>query len=364
MLLAMTSFPPTSSAAARHAGKRLPEGGGQKLVSSFVPSVPCWTDQRNSFVQDGKQTQRVKKDAVATETGSTISRGRLCRRNMFFSGAVTSSPIRRRLRSEACQSLDVSLLSPDSSYICHPSADGSQLCSCRPLPAPPDQRLLQRHRGAFSWDHDGNVSLTPCKTSVSYKERLVRVFRRRRRPTGALARLLSDVTEGCQSWLDEKVFRGVFTAEGDQNHLWDRTGPESDQLDKSTWSELDKSTWSELDSADLDKGHGFTYDHTEAPPPPGKMTPPPTVLIQEEIGAEICQSKQTLAGLTEVPPPSHLYTGGSCSRVSPEHTGVTMTTVLLSIFVIFIVAAVNSGCLLWSAAVAAGASGLITTFAV
>ncbi|XP_029686810.1 transmembrane protein 71-like [Takifugu rubripes] len=282
---------------------------------------------------------------------------------MFFSGAVTSSPIRRRLRSEACQSLDVSLLSPDSSYICHPSADGSQLCSCRRSPRLLTNGYYSVTEDSFSWDHDGNVSLTPCKTSVSYKERLVRVFRRRRRPTGALARLLSDVTEGCQSWLDEKVFRGVFTAEGDQNHLWDRTGPESDQLDKSTWSELDKSTWSELDSADLDKGHGFTYDHTEAPPPPGKMTPPPTVLIQEEIGAEICQSKQTLAGLTEVPPPSHLYTGGSCSRVSPEHTGVTMTTVLLSIFVIFIVAAVNSGCLLWSAAVAAGASGLITTFA-
>lgn len=80
----------------------------------------------------------------------------------------------------------------------------------------------------------------------------LRVFRRRRRPTGALARLLSDVTEGCQSWLDEKVFRGVFTAEEDQNqNLWDRTGPESVQLDNSTWSELD--------SADLDKGHGFTY---------------------------------------------------------------------------------------------------------
>lgn len=79
----------------------------------------------------------------------------------------------------------------------------------------------------------------------------LRVFRRRRRPSGALARLLSDVTEGCQSWLDEKVFRGVFTAEEDQSLLWDRTGPASVQLDDSTWSELD--------SADPDKGHGFTY---------------------------------------------------------------------------------------------------------
>lgn len=154
-------------------------------------------------------------------------------------------------------------------------------------------------------------------------------------------------------------------------------------------------------------------DHTEAPPPPGKMTPPPTVLIQEEIGAEICQSKQTLAGLAEVPPPSHLYTGGSCSRVSPEHTGerplpvhgLTQTLNMLAFFMLCfrcnhdnrppfdlrhlhrrcselwvnVTEAQWKGgggqvtcrtdrlylcrCLLWSAAVAAGASGLITTFA-
>lgn len=70
MLLAMTSFPPTSSAAARHAGKK---GGGQKLVYFLICSQ-CSRDQRNSFVQDGKQTQqRVKRDAVATETGSTVA---------------------------------------------------------------------------------------------------------------------------------------------------------------------------------------------------------------------------------------------------------------------------------------------------
>lgn len=73
------------------------------------------------------------------------------------------------------------------------------------------------------------------------------------------------------------------------------------------------------------------------------MTPPPTVLIQEEIGAETCQSKPPLAGLAEVPPPSHLYAGGSCGRVSPEHTGerplpvhgLTHTLHMLVVFMLF-----------------------------
>lgn len=62
-------------------------------------------------------------------------------------------------------------------------------------------------------------------------------------------------------------------------------------------------------------------DHTEAPPPPDKMTPPPKVLIQEDICSEICQSKESLTGLAEVPPPSHTYTGGSCCSASPERSG-------------------------------------------
>lgn len=65
-------------------------------------------------------------------------------------------------------------------------------------------------------------------------------------------------------------------------------------------------------------------DHTETPPPPGKVAPPPKLLIQEDICSEICQSKeqftQSLGGLSEVPPPSPFYTN-SCCQASPEHTG-------------------------------------------
>ncbi|KAK1878674.1 Transmembrane protein 71 [Dissostichus eleginoides] len=233
--------------------------------------------------------------------------------SLFFSGAVTSSPIKRRLRGHSCQSLDVSLLSPDSSYVCYSSLDGDP-SSCRRSPRLLTNGYYSVTEDSFSWDEKGNVSLTPCKTSVSYKENLVRVFRRRRRPRGSLARLLSDVTESCQSWLDEKVFRGVF-------------------------------------------------DHTEIPPPPDKVALPPKILIQEEICSEICQSKftQSLGGLSEVPPPSPFYTN-SCCPASAEHTGLTMKALLLFIFTLFLFTALYSGCLLWSATVTSTVFLMITSF--
>lgn len=293
---------------------------------------------------------------------------------LFFSGAVTSSPIKRRLRGyDSCHSLDQSVLSPDSSYVCYSSVDGGDPCSCRRSPRLLTNGYYSVTEDSFSWDDDGNVSLTPCKTNVSYKENLVRVFRRRRRPRSSLARLFSDVTESCQSWLDEKVFRGVFGTGQNQNLNWDQD-QDQDQDKEVDWTRpsqegpapLDLSTWSEFNSTELDSSQSFTYDHTEIPPPPDKVAPPRKLLIQEEICSEICQSKeqftQSLGGFSEVPPPSPFYTSSCCCQASPEHTGLTMTALLLFIFTIFIVAALCSGCVLWSATVASTAYMMITTF--
>ncbi|XP_042353622.1 LOW QUALITY PROTEIN: transmembrane protein 71 [Plectropomus leopardus] len=292
---------------------------------------------------------------------------------LFFSGAVTSSPIKRRLRANhACQSLDVSLLSPDSSYVCYSSADGGDPCSYRRSPRLLTNGYYSVTEDSFTWDDDGNVSLSPCKTNVSYKENLVRVFRRRRRPRSSLARLLSDVTESCQSWLDEKVFRGVFRTGQNQNQTRDRD--QDLDLDRDQhWTRnchegpavLEESTWSGFNSTDLDDGRSFTYDHTEIPPPPDKVAPPPKLLIQEEICSEICQSKerftQSLGGLSEVPPPSPFY-ASSCRQASPEPAGLTMKALLLFIFTVFILAALYSGCLMWSATVTSTVFIMITTF--
>lgn len=72
---------------------------------------------------------------------------------------------------------------------------------------------------------------------------------------------------------------------------------------------------------DLCFASGSPADQTEVPPPPDKMAPPPKSLIQEQICSEICHSKPLLSGLVEVPPPTHVYAGGSCTRLSPEPTG-------------------------------------------
>ncbi|XP_073347456.1 transmembrane protein 71 [Pagrus major] len=291
---------------------------------------------------------------------------------LFFSGAVTSSPIKRRLRGyDSCHSLDQSVLSPDSSYVCYSSVDGGDPCSCRRSPRLLTNGYYSVTEDSFSWDDDGNVSLTPCKTNVSYKENLVRVFRRRRRPRGSLARLFSDVTESCQSWLDEKVFRGVFGTGQNQNQNWDQDQDQDREVDWTRTSQeglapLDVSAWSGFNSTELDGSHSFTYDHTEIPPPPDKVAPPPKLLFQEEICSEICQSReqftQSLGGLSEVPPPSPFYTSTCCCQASPEPTGLSMTALLLFIFTIFIFTALYSGCLMWSATVASTAFMMITAF--
>lgn len=174
------------------------------------------------------------------------------------------------------------------------------------------------------------------------------MFRRRRRPRSALARLLSGVTETCQSWLDQKVFGGMFGMRQNQDPDLDQT-----QSDQAGPSLLDESLWSDLSGTELDDGCSFTYgecpvrtrfswfllgplwsglnhqlpvaDPNEIPPPPDKEAPAPKMLIQEEICSEICQSKegftQSMGGLSEVPPPSPFYTNSCCCQTSPEPTG-------------------------------------------
>uniref|UniRef100_A0A1A7YQ04 Transmembrane protein 71 n=1 Tax=Iconisemion striatum TaxID=60296 RepID=A0A1A7YQ04_9TELE len=283
--------------------------------------------------------------------------------SLFFSGAITSSPIKRRLRgNHSCQSLDVSLLSPDSSYVCYSSLDTGSPCCCRRSPRLLTNGYYAVTDDSFSLDEDGNVSLLACKSNVSYKENLVRVFRRRRRPRSSLVRLLSDVTETCQSWLDQNVFRGVFGTKQNQNH--DLDTDQDQHVDRARSSEegpslLNESLWFGLNSTELDDSCSFTYDPTEAPPPPDKEAPPPPIC------SEICQSKeqvtQTLGGLSEVPPPSPFYTT-CCCQTTPEPTGVTMKALLFLIFTTFILTALYSGSLWWSTMVASGVFITITAF--
>ncbi|CAL8277432.1 unnamed protein product [Lota lota] len=257
---------------------------------------------------------------------------------LFFSGAVTSSPIKQRpsQADQSCQSLDLSLLPDDCSFSCYSSNPaGGSPCSCRR-----SRRLLTNGyyvlgEDSVSWDDQGNVSLTPSKTNVSYKENLVRVFRRKRRSRRSLASLLSDVTDTCQSWLDEKVFGGAFTS---------TDAAESTRLDPST--------------PEPESAFGFTYDHSEIISHPEKEAPPPQTLFQEEICTETCHSQeqftQSLGGLSEVPPPPLVFHSNSCCSSPGRQTGSsTMNSLLSFIFTIFICTSLFSWSLLWAVASAA-----------
>ncbi|KAM6954052.1 transmembrane protein 71 [Aplochiton taeniatus] len=190
-------------------------------------------------------------------------------------------------------SLGLSLLaSPDSSYSCYSvnPVTGSPCC-CRRSPRLLNNGYYVLTEDSYSWDHLGNVSLTPSKINVSYKENLRRIFRRRRRARRSLSSLLSDMTETCQSWLGDKVF-----GEGCP-------------------SPLAESSWIDHSLTELDSNCSFSYDHTEIISPPGKLSDEP--LPQQEICTETCHSQeqvtQCVGGLSEVPPPSAF-----CCCVPPE----------------------------------------------
>ncbi|XP_046883496.1 transmembrane protein 71 [Hypomesus transpacificus] len=246
---------------------------------------------------------------------------------LLFSRAVTSSPLRKRqpVADQSCQSLGLSLLSPDSSYECYSvnPVTGSPCC-CRRSPRLLSNGYYVLTEDSYVWDDEGNVSLTPSKINVSYKENLVRVFRRRRKARRSLASLLSDMTETCQSWLDERVFGGK------------RFAP------------LAESSWVEDSTTTLDTSCSFTYDHSDITAPPEKLAQEP--VIQEEICSETCYSQeqftQSLGGLLDVPPPSTFHSHNCCLPEPQPADCPTMKALFLLIFTVFVFTAIFSGCLL------------------
>ncbi|XP_067887639.1 transmembrane protein 71 [Heterodontus francisci] len=55
-------------------------------------------------------------------------------------------------------------------------------------------------------DEEGNLTLTPSKINISYKENLVRIFRRKRRVRRSFASLFS--IDSSSSWLNSSLFSG------------------------------------------------------------------------------------------------------------------------------------------------------------
>ncbi|XP_051556544.1 transmembrane protein 71-like [Myxocyprinus asiaticus] len=249
---------------------------------------------------------------------------------LFFRGAVTSSPIKTRsLEAEhICHSLD-------SSYECFSTnpLTGS-VCACRRSPRLLANGYYVLTEDSFSTDEEGNVTLTPSQTSVSYKENLVRIFRRRRRAKRSLASLLSDMSQSCQSWLEGSVFRRSDPITPLQSSLW-----EVEELDH---------------SYEKDTPISFTYDPTDPVPSPDKVGPQ-TQLEEEEPQSEACsaheQFSQSVSGLLDVPPPSmcHLNSYSPSSKTSSD---TVLLKVLLLTITLCLCIAISSRWLLGGVSVA------------
>ncbi|NXY84400.1 TMM71 protein, partial [Alcedo cyanopectus] len=94
--------------------------------------------------------------------------------------------------------------------------DDDESCSTDPLPGSPccrrSPRLLANGyyvvtEDSLLSDEDGNISLSPSQTSVTYKENLVRIFRRRKKFRRCLPSLFS--LSASSSWISSSVLSNL-----------------------------------------------------------------------------------------------------------------------------------------------------------
>ncbi|XP_066543701.1 transmembrane protein 71 [Amia ocellicauda] len=264
---------------------------------------------------------------------------------LLFSGAVTSSPIKRKGQStdHRCHRLSLSLLSPDCSYECF-SIDpltGSP-CSCRRSPRLLSNGYYVLTEDSLICDEEGNLSLTPSKINVSYKENLVRIFRRRRRPRRSLASLFS-VSGACGSWLGESMF-----------------APGHSPLAQSSWLE---------GGTDLDgSGCAFSCDGGALAAKEGSVSTDDGVLPSPSLGdwlgeepptdldQEACfsheQFRQSLGGFLDLPPPSPFFAKKYYCKEPRQSDSAIIKTLFVIILTVCLCIALFSRWLLGGLAVA------------
>ncbi|NWH66253.1 TMM71 protein, partial [Geococcyx californianus] len=88
------------------------------------------------------------------------------------------------------------------------------LSTCRRSPRLLSNGYYVLTEDSFLSDEEGNITLSPSQTSVTYKENLVRVFRRRRKIRRSLASLFNLGTSS--SWLSSTVLSNM-----DSSHIED-----------------------------------------------------------------------------------------------------------------------------------------------
>uniref|UniRef100_A0ABM5GCT0 Transmembrane protein 71 isoform X4 n=1 Tax=Pogona vitticeps TaxID=103695 RepID=A0ABM5GCT0_9SAUR len=95
------------------------------------------------------------------------------------------------------------LLDHEASYECSLNPCMECVLACRRSPRLLTNGYYILSEDSFLFDEDGNVTLSPSQTNVTYKEKIVRIFRKRKRIRRSLVSLFNRGTS--KSWLNSTM---------------------------------------------------------------------------------------------------------------------------------------------------------------
>ncbi|XP_032867615.2 transmembrane protein 71 [Tyto alba] len=137
---------------------------------------------------------------------------------------------RRSLSQRIFPSYTCAFLDGDPAYeCCSTNPLRGLLSTCRRSPRLLSNGYYILTEDSFLSDEDGNITLTPSQTSVTYKENLVRVFRRRKKIRRSLARLLN--LGASRSWRNRSVLSNMDSSHVDDPWPNGCNNPEVSQSD-------------------------------------------------------------------------------------------------------------------------------------
>ncbi|XP_031447101.1 transmembrane protein 71 [Phasianus colchicus] len=121
---------------------------------------------------------------------------------------------RHSLSEHIYQSYACTFLDDGTAYrCCFTSPSRGSLFTCRRSPRLLSNGYYILTEDSFLSDEDGNITLSPSQTSVTYKENLVRIFRRRKKIRRSLTSLFSLSASG--QWLSSTILNTMVSSHVD-----------------------------------------------------------------------------------------------------------------------------------------------------
>ncbi|XP_019469811.1 transmembrane protein 71 isoform X2 [Meleagris gallopavo] len=136
--------------------------------------------------------------------------------NQSFSRCSTAhdGEHRHSLSEHIYQSYACTFLNDGTAYrCCSTSPSRGSLFTCRRSPRLLSNGYYILTEDSFLSDEDGNITLSPSQTSVTYKENLVRIFRQRKKMRRSLASLFS--LSASSQWLSSTILNTMDSSHVD-----------------------------------------------------------------------------------------------------------------------------------------------------